>query len=387
MKKIFCVFGTRPEAVKISPILKILKKEKEKFKLKVCVTAQHREMLDPYLKFFGITPHYDLNIMEDHQSLEEIAQNVLSRIPSILKKESPDLTLVQGDTSTAFLAALSSFYLKIPVAHVEAGLRTYNYFHPFPEEANRRLIDTLSILHFAPTLQSRINLLKEGFSAKSIFVTGNSGIDALQSVAQSPQNFQNPFLKKFFDPKSKKENFKTILVTAHRRENFGKPLENICLALKSIADSFPQIFIFYPVHLNPNVGSVVKKILAKQSKIFLLPPLGYSDFAHLLKKSWLVVTDSGGLQEEAPTLGKPVLVLRKITERPEAVRSGTVKVVGTRKEDLIKEIVELINNKSQYEKMAKVSHPYGDGQAAQRIVNALLFYFNYKKNRPKDLQS
>ncbi|MBI2119745.1 MAG: UDP-N-acetylglucosamine 2-epimerase (non-hydrolyzing) [Elusimicrobia bacterium] len=386
MKKIFCVFGTRPEAIKISPILKILKKEKDKFNLKVCVTAQHREMLDPYLKFFGITPHYDLNIMEDRQSLEQLSHNVLSRIPSILKKESPDLTLVQGDTSTAFLAALSSFYLKIPVAHVEAGLRTYNYSQPFPEEANRRLIDALSILHFAPTLQSKTNLLKEGFSAKTIFVTGNSGIDALKSVTQNPQNFQNPFLKNFFNSNSKKENFKTILVTAHRRENFGKPLKELCLALKSIADSFPEVFIFYPVHLNPNVGSVVKKILKNQAKIFLLPPLEYGDFTHLLKKSWALVTDSGGLQEEAPTLGIPTLVLRKITERPEAVQTGSVKVIGTEKENIIAEVSKLIKNKNSYQKMAKVSHPYGDGGAAQRIVNALLFYFNYRKNRPKDFE-
>ena len=381
MKKIFCVFGTRPEAIKISPILKILKKEKDKFNLKVCVTAQHREMLDPYLKFFGITPHYDLNIMEDRQSLEELSHNLLSRIPSILKKENPDLTLVQGDTSTAFLAALSSFYLKIPVAHVEAGLRTYNYSQPFPEEANRRLIDALSILHFAPTLQSKTNLLKEGFSAKTIFVTGNSGIDALKSVTQNPQNFKNPFLKKFFNSK---EAFKTILVTAHRRENFGEPLRQLCLALKSIADSFNQVFIFYPVHLNPNVASTVKKILKDQTKIFLLPPLEYSDFTCLLKKSWALVTDSGGLQEEAPTLGIPTLVLRKITERPEAVQTGSVKVIGTEKENIIAEISKLIKNKNSYQKMAKVSHPYGDGEAAQRIVNALLFYFNYKKNRPKD---
>ena len=378
-KKILFVFGTRPEAVKMAPILHALESHRDSLNPLVCVTAQHREMLDDVLQLFNIRPAYDLNIMKDEQSLEHITKKVIDRLTPILKKEKPDLVLVQGDTSTAFLSTLASFYLKIPVGHVEAGLRTHNDLHPFPEEANRRLTDSLSALCFAPTLSAKKNLLKENIPEKRIFLTGNTVIDALKWAVSKVHPFKNEKLKDFFCFRRGAENRRLILVTAHRRENFGKPLMEICRAVRRVADAFPDVEIIYPAHPNPNVQKAVKKILIRHPRILILPPLNYLDFAQVIKSSYLVVTDSGGLQEEAPSLGKPVLVLRSRTERPEAVIAGTTKVIGTKKEKIVSEISKLLRNESLYSKMARASNPYGDGRASERTISAILHYF---KNLP-----
>lgn len=382
MKKILSIFGTRPEAIKMAPVILNLKSQIPNLKSKICVTAQHRDMLDDVLTLFKIRPDYDLNIMKENQSLDQLTCRGMEKLTPILKKEKPDLVLVHGDTTTAFLASLACFYLKIPVGHVEAGLRSYDYLNPFPEEANRRVADALCSLHFAPTQSSKKNLLKENISSKGILVTGNTVIDALQWAVRQPHKFQNKTLKKFLDSSLFALRSSLILVTAHRRENFGAPLINICSALRQIADQHPDASIVYPVHLNPNVQSTVKKILSDHQGILLLPPLNYFDLCHLMKKSYLVVTDSGGLQEEAPSLGKPVLVLRKITERPEAVRTGTVKIIGTEKEKIINEITRLLTDPAAYKKMANAVNPYGDGQASERIVQFILYYFGINRKKP-----
>lgn len=383
LKKILFVFGTRPEAVKMAPVISELKAD-PRLQVCVCVTAQHRNMLDDVLRIFSIQPDYDLNIMEEGQSLEHITKTVIDRLPPVLRKEKPDLVLVHGDTSTTFLAALASFYQRIPVGHVEAGLRSYDYDHPFPEEANRRLADALCALHFAPTASSKKNLLKENISAKSIFVTGNTVIDALQWSVAHASTFENKILESFFNAFDSRSPL--ILVTAHRRENFGQPIENICTALRNVADRFLDLRIIYPVHLNPNVQSVAKRILSDHSRILLTPPLTYLDLSQLIKRCTFVVTDSGGLQEEAPSLGKPVLVLRKVTERPEAVKAGTAKVIGTEKEKIIREISRLVTDQKHYRKMAAAVNPYGDGKASKRIAQAILSYFGSAK-RPKDFSA
>lgn len=385
-KKIFCVFGTRPEAIKMATVVQQLKIQNEKLKVEVCVTAQHRDMLDEVLKVFKIRPEYDLNIMQENQSLEHITVRVIEKISPILQKEKPDLVLVHGDTSTTFLTTLACFYKRIPVGHVEAGLRSYNYDHPFPEEANRRLTDALCALHFAPTPEAKKNLLKENILPSKIFVTGNTVIDAIQWAVRQPHHFQNKSLQNFFNSQSTIHNPQLILVTAHRRENFGKPLMNICMAIRSVVDSFPNVRVIYPVHLNPQVQSVAKKILARHPRILLLPPLNYLDLSHLIKKCRFVVTDSGGIQEEAPALGKPVLVLRQVTERPEAVAAGTARVVGTEKERIVTEVSKLVTDSIHYKKMAKAVNPYGDGQASRRTVDSILYYFGYKK-RTKDFHA
>lgn len=389
----------------MSPVIKAFRVESSELRVKVCVTGQHRKMLDEVLQVFRIRADYDLNVMEEGQTLEHITREVTGRISPVFKKEKPDLILVHGDTSTTLLATLAAFYQRIPVGHVEAGLRSYDFAHPFPEEANRRLADALCALHFAPTLSAKKNLLRENIPAEKIFVTGNTVIDALQWAVSQPHQFQNTILRAFMEsrfchsrangnPLIKRwipasagmttNEDRIILVTAHRRENFGLPLINICSALKTIANSFASLRIIYPVHLNPNVQKVAKKILGAQSNIMLLPPLNYLDFACLMKRCTFVVTDSGGLQEEAPSLGKPVLVLRKVTERPEAVRAGTVKVIGTEKETIVREISKLITDQRRYQRMATAVNPYGDGQASERITEAILYYFARKKVKPKD---
>lgn len=381
MRKILCVFGTRPEAVKMAPVIRSLREQSGRLRTRVCVTAQHRGMLDDVLKIFRIRPDHDLNVMQEGQSLEQITKAVIERLPQVLRRERPDLVLVHGDTSTTFLAALASFYARIPVGHVEAGLRSHDYAHPFPEEANRRLADALCTLHFAPTPSAKKNLLKENISAGGIFVTGNSVIDALHWAVRRPRAFGDRRLRDFLagPPDSR-----LVLVTAHRRENFGRPLEEVCAALKTVADRFPGVRIVYPVHLNPNVQSVARKTLSGHSRILLLPPLDYLDMSRLIQESFLVVTDSGGLQEEAPSLGKPVLVLRKVTERPEAVAAGTAKVIGTGQGDVVREISRLLQDPRAYRRMAEAVNPYGDGAAARRITEAILWHFGLKKRRPAD---
>ncbi|WP_299229534.1 UDP-N-acetylglucosamine 2-epimerase (non-hydrolyzing) [Sulfurihydrogenibium sp.] len=365
MKKSLFIFGTRPEAIKMAPVIKEFKNSKL-VDVKICVTAQHRQMLDQVLHLFEIEPDYDLNIMKSNQDLYDITSNVLLSIKGVLKKENPDIVFVQGDTTTTFAASLASFYQKIPVAHIEAGLRTYNIYSPFPEEINRQLTSRIATYHFAPTNRARDNLIKEGIDENKIYVTGNTVIDALLEVVEKIKNK---------DINIKGYNItdrKYILVTGHRRENFGKRFENVCNALKEIAINNPEIDIVYPVHLNPNVQKPVYEILSNIPNVYLIEPLDYEPFVYLMYNSYIILTDSGGIQEEAPSLGKPVLVTRDTTERPEAVEAGTVKLVGTNREKIVKEVENLLYNKSEYEKMSKATNPYGDGKASLRILDAIL---------------
>jgi len=379
-KKILIVFGTRPEAIKMAPVVKTFR-TKAYFDIKVCISAQHRTMLDEVLELFKITPDYDLNIMQSGQTLYHITARTLLKMEAVLEKENPDMVFVHGDTTTTFAATLAAFYKKIPVAHVEAGLRTCNKFEPFPEEANRVLTDALSAICFAPTVQAKSALLKEGIKNKNIFVTGNTVIDALNETLKRKLGFKNTKLKKICQGSGK-----IILLTAHRRENFGKPMENIFQAIKKIALKHPEIKIIYPVHLNPNVQAPAKKILGNIKNIHLLPPLKYGDFTKLIQRAYFVITDSGGIQEEAPALAKPVLVLRNITERPEAVSAGTVKLVGSNKEKVFFETEKLLNNTKAYSDMAKATNPYGDGMASKRILYAVENYFGLNKNSNKEFQ-
>ncbi len=369
MIKVLSVFGTRPEAIKTAPIVRELMRRNDKFISKVCVTAQHRSMLDQVLHLFNIVPDYDLNVMQHNQSLPALASAVISQLEPVLIKEQPDWVLVQGDTTTVAAASLAAFYKGIKVGHIEAGLRTYNKLKPFPEEINRRVASVIADLHFAPTERSRQNLLQENISHQDIFVTGNPVIDSLHYAVKQPFDMHTLGL----DPSVFKDvDRKIILVTAHRRENFGQPLENICMALNEIVAHYNQkVQIIYPVHLNPNVQSVVYRCLKNHQNITLVPPLSYLPLVKLMKHSYIVLTDSGGIQEEAPSLGKPVLVLRDETERPEAVEAGTVQLVGTSKQKIVTEVMRLIEEKDLYSKMAHAINPYGDGLAAERIVSIL----------------
>lgn len=368
MLKILTVFGTRPEVIKMAPVIRELQKYPDKLHCCVCTTAQHREMINPLLKLFSLEPDYDLNIMQKNQSLEQITNLVLAEFGNILRKEKPDYLLVQGDTTTAMAASLAAFYQKVKIGHIEAGLRTYNKFHPYPEEVNRKIIDSVSDLYFAHTEKAKQNLLNEGILSEVIEVTGNTVIDALLDIANKQYNFNNSIFNNIsFNEK------KIILITAHRRESFGAPLRNICSAIKEIAETFSsEISIVYPVHLNPNVQESVNSTLKKIRNVFLIPPLEYLDFVHLMKKSYFILTDSGGIQEEAPSLGKPVLVLRKTTERPEAVEAGTVEIVGTQTKRIVERATALLQDKRLYERMSRVINPYGDGKASERIVQKLL---------------
>ncbi len=366
MTKVLTVFGTRPEAIKLAPVLVELAKHQNEVVSKICVTAQHREMLDPFLKIFEIKPDYDLNIMRPNQSLFEVTTRALTGLKDVLETERPDIVLVQGDTTTAFAAALAAFYCKIPVGHVEAGLRTLDKYRPFPEEINRRLISHLADLHFAPTARAKENLLAEGIDISSIFVTGNTVIDALFMILDRTKP-QDPLQDLELDP-----NKRLILVTAHRRENFGEGLVNICRALKKIVRQAPDVEIVYPVHLNPNVRSTAEKFLRGVKRVHLIEPLDYIAFVHLMKRAYLILTDSGGIQEEAPSLGKPVLVLRETTERPEAIEAGVAKLVGTKTENIVEATLQLLQDTQEYKKMASAQNPFGDGMAAKRIVHILL---------------
>ena len=375
-KKILVVFGTRPEAIKMSPLVKAFENHKDKFDTKVCITAQHREMLDQVLDIFDIQADFDLNIMKANQDLYDVTSRVLLNIRDVLQEFKPETVLVHGDTTTTFSTALASYYQKINVAHVEAGLRTFDIYSPFPEEMNRKLTGSITKYHFAPTENAKNNLLKENINPENIFVTGNTVIDALHLALNKIKN--HPDLEKnIFDNLSKnlkniniKED-KFLLITGHRRENFGQGFINICESIKEIALKYPNIHLIYPVHLNPNVQKPVYEILNNLENVHLIEPLQYLPFLYLMDKSYFLLTDSGGIQEEAPSLGKPVLVMRNTTERPEAVEAGTVKLVGTDKNVIVKEIIKLIENPKYYETMSKAHNPYGDGSACQRIIEIL----------------
>ena len=373
MKKVLLVFGTRPEAIKMAPLIKKFHEQNNSFDTKVCITAQHRQMLDQVLDIFEITPDYDLDIMKPNQDLYDITANVLLEMKKVLHDYRPDIVLVHGDTTTTSATSLASFYQKIKIGHVEAGLRTWNIYSPWPEEANRQIAGVLANYHFTPTKHSKANLLKENKDEHSILVTGNTVIDALFMILEKIE--RNERLKREIENRFANLGLslerKFILVTGHRRESFGQGFINICEALKEIASNNPQIDIIYPVHLNPNVRKPVNDILKDVSNIKLIEPLDYLDFVYLMSKSYLILTDSGGIQEEAPSLGKPVLVMRETTERPEAVEAGTVKLVGTDKEKIVSEVENLLNDKTAYERMSKAHNPYGDGKASERIVEFL----------------
>lgn len=361
--KVLTVFGTRPEAIKMAPLVLELKKNKDIFESIVCITAQHREMLDQVLHLFNIIPDYDLNIMKPNQNLWSLTSDVIMKMKDVYEEVKPDIVLVHGDTTTSMAAALSAYYAKIKVGHVEAGLRTFNKYYPFPEEINRIFVDSLCEYHFAPTDESVDNLIKSSISDKHIYKTGNTVIDALLYTVNnnlSDLSFLN------LD-----QNLKTILLTSHRRENFGKPLENICNAILRLVENNKDIQVVYPVHLNPNVRETVYSKLEGKDRIKLIDPLDYAPFASLMKQSYLILTDSGGVQEEAPSLGKPVFVLRDTTERPEAVKYGTVKLVGTDEEKIVKEVQILLEDETEYKKMSESINPYGDGLSSKRIVEIL----------------
>lgn len=361
MKKIIVVFGTRPEAIKMCPLVKELKK-RSKLETAVCVTGQHREMLDQVLKAFNVTPDYDLSIMKDKQTLFDVTNNILNKVKDVLNEVKPDIVLVHGDTSTTFATALACFYLQIPVGHVEAGLRTYNIKSPYPEEFNRQAVGIISEYNFAPTERSKENLLKEGKDASSIYVTGNTAIDALKTTVTD--NYTHEQLEWAADSR-------LIMITAHRRENLGEPMRNMFRAIKRIIDETPDVKALYPIHLNPLVRKTAKEIFGDDDKIRIIEPLEVFDFHNFLAKSYLILTDSGGIQEEAPSLGKPVLVMRDTTERPEGVLAGTLKLVGTDEEKIYNSFKELLEDKDAYAKMSKASNPYGDGFASKRIADIL----------------
>ena len=374
MKKILLVFGTRPEAIKMAPLVKALQKDTEHFETRVCVTAQHRQMLDQVLEVFGITPEYDLNIMAPNQDLYDITAKVLLGLREVLKDFRPDTVLVHGDTTTSMAASLAAFYMQIPVGHVEAGLRTYNMLSPWPEEMNRQVTDRICTYYFAPTEQSKVNLLQENIDAKKIFITGNTVIDALLmavDIISTTAGVKEKMAKELQELGYTVGDREYILVTGHRRENFGDGFLHICKAIKELAALHPEMDIVYPVHLNPNVQKPVYELLSGLSNVYLISPLDYLPFIYAMQHSTLLLTDSGGVQEEAPSLGKPVLVMRDTTERPEAVEAGTVKLVGTNAEAIVSNVTALLLDKEMYKRMSETHNPYGDGQACERIIAAL----------------
>jgi UDP-N-acetylglucosamine 2-epimerase (non-hydrolysing) len=375
--KVLTVFGTRPEAIKLAPVVRALEARAGRLVSRVCVTGQHREMLTQVLRLFEIKPDYDLEVMESSQTPTRVASGILAKLEPILVMERPDWVLVQGDTTTAAAVAMAAFYARAKVGHVEAGLRSYDKWQPFPEEINRRIVGATADLHFAPTQQSADNLLREGIRPESVVVTGNTVIDALHWVAalparREPAAFDGSVVLERLDQKGR-EQIRTILVTAHRRENFGAPLQRICEALEHVALQYAEtVQIIYPVHLNPNVCEPVRRLLGHLPNVILTDPLDYFHLVQIMKRAYLVLTDSGGIQEEAPGLGKPVLVLREVTERPEGLEAGTVRLVGTATERIIEETARLLDDPAAYRAMAQAVNPYGDGHAAARIVSALL---------------
>ena len=362
MKKVMLIFGTRPEAIKMCPLVNELKSRKE-LETIVCVTGQHRQMLDQVLQVFQVVPNYDLSIMKERQTLFDVTINILERIKNVLEKERPDIVLVHGDTTTTFVSSLAAFYLQIPVGHVEAGLRTYNIYSPYPEEFNRQATGIISRFNFAPTELSKNNLLKEGKNPETIFVTGNTAIDALKTTVRD--DYSHEQLEWVGDSR-------LIMLTAHRRENLGEPLYHMFRAIRRIVDEFEAIKVIYPIHMNPVVRQTAKEILGDDDRVRLIEPLEVIDFHNFLSRSYLILTDSGGIQEEAPSLGKPVLVMRDTTERPEGIAAGTLKLVGTNEETIYNEFKRLLTDRDEYEQMSRASNPYGDGFACKRIADVLV---------------
>ena len=362
MRTILIVFGTRPEAIKMCPLVNELKRHSE-IKTIVCVTGQHRQMLDQVLEAFGVVPDYDLSIMKDKQTLFDITANILNRIREVLEKVEPDVVLVHGDTSTTFVTALACFYMQIPVGHVEAGLRTYNIFSPYPEEFNRQAVGIISQYNFAPTELSKQNLLREGKDESTIFVTGNTAIDALKTTVREDYHHQELDWA---------NGSRLILITAHRRENLGEPMKHMFRAIRRVMDEHPDVKAIYPIHMNPVVRETANAILGDDERIHIINPLDVLDFHNFMARSYMILTDSGGIQEEAPSLGKPVLVMRDTTERPEGIKAGTLKLVGTDEETIYTEFKRLLTDKAAYDAMSKASNPYGDGHACERIARALI---------------
>ena len=380
MKNMMLVFGTRPEAIKMSPLVKEFQKYPEKFETIVCVTGQHREMLDQVLRIFDIQPDYDLNIMKQGQDLYDVTARVLTGMRDVLKETRPDIVLVHGDTTTSTAAALAAFYQQIPVGHIEAGLRTHNIYSPWPEEVNRQITGRIATYHFAPTSLSKDNLLQEGISGEQIIVTGNTVIDALYMVVEKIKNdgilsceLEKVLKASGYDISRLSDGRKLVLITGHRRENFGDGFISMCKAIKSLSEKYPEVYFVYPMHLNPNVRKPIHEVFgeSQRANLFFIEPLEYLSFVYLMEKSAIVLTDSGGIQEEAPGLGKPVLVMRDTTERPEALEAGTVKLVGTDYDKIVNEVSGLLDSQEYYEKMSKAINPYGDGKACSRIVKAL----------------
>jgi UDP-N-acetylglucosamine 2-epimerase (non-hydrolysing) len=365
--KVTVVVGTRPEAIKVAPVIDGLKSHPEEFQTIIVATAQHRELLDQALSLFHIKPDIDLNLMDQGQGLPELTGRVLEKLSATLDEVRPDIILVQGDTTTVFASSLAAFYQKIPVAHIEAGLRSYNKYSPFPEEINRRITSVLADIHFAPTLSAKEALLNEGVATEKIVITGNTVVDALTHISQLSFSFDNPELGSLdFDK------YRLILVTSHRRESWGQELQNICEAIKELVQKHPDIVVVYPVHPNPIVKNMAELILSGIERVYLVAPLDYLTFVNLMKKSYIILTDSGGLQEEAPTLKKPLLLLRHVTERPEAFNAGLAKIVGTERKKIILEADNLLNNANLYKQMTDYDNPYGDGMASDRIIKALI---------------
>ena len=380
MKNMMLVFGTRPEAIKMSPLVKEFQKYPEKFETIVCVTGQHREMLDQVLRIFDIQPDYDLNIMKQGQDWYDVTARVLTGMRDVLKETRPDIVLVHGDTTTSTAAALAAFYQQIPVGHIEAGLRTHNIYSPWPEEVNRQITGRIATYHFAPTSLSKDNLLQEGISGEQIIVTGNTVIDALYMVVEKIKNdgilsceLEKVLKASGYDISRLSDGRKLVLITGHRRENFGDGFISMCKAIKSLSEKYPEVDFVYPMHLNPNVRKPIHEVFgeSQRANLFFIEPLEYLSFVYLMEKSAIVLTDSGGIQEEAPGLGKPVLVMRDTTERPEALEAGTVKLVGTDYDKIVNEVSGLLDSQEYYEKMSKAINPYGDGTACSRIVKAL----------------
>ncbi|CXM12050.1 UDP-GlcNAc 2-epimerase [Staphylococcus aureus] len=374
MKKIMTIFGTRPEAIKMAPLVKALEQEKVLEPI-VVVTAQHREMLDSVLSTFEIKPKYDLNIMKSGQTLSEITSKSITQLEQVIQLEKPDMVLVHGDTMTTFAGGLAAFYNQVPIGHVEAGLRSYDKYSPFPEEVNRQLVGVLADLHFAPTKNAASHLLSEGKYSESVVVTGNTVIDAMKYTVDD--NYKSNIMDKYHDKKF-------ILMTAHRRENIGQPMENIFKAVRRLIDEYTDLALVYPMHKNPKVREVAQKILGSHDRIELIEPLDVVDFHNFAKKSYFILTDSGGIQEEAPSFNKPVLVLRSVTERPEGVEAGTLKVIGTNKQNVYQAAKELIDDERLYHQMSEASNPYGDGFASERIVNHIKYYLNLITEKPSD---
>lgn len=378
MKKVMCVFGTRPEAIKMAPVVKAIE-ENENLQSIVTVTAQHREMLDQVLQLFQIKPDFDLNLMKKNQTLTDITAGVLHGLEEILRQEQPDLVLVHGDTTTTFAATLAAFYQQIPVGHVEAGLRSGNMYSPYPEEANRKLTGVMTTLHFSPTPEARQNLLRENANDANIFVTGNTVIDALLSTVKSQYQFADAALQELMDSPAQK-----VLITAHRRENQGEPMAHIFQAVRRLHETLPEVQFIFPIHKNPKVRELAARILGDLERVHIIEPLDYEPFANAMARVDLILTDSGGLQEEAPALGKPVLVLRDTTERPEAVTAGTVELVGTDEDLIYNTALTLLTDANAYHKMANAVNPYGDGKASGRIGDAIEYYFGIRAEKPEN---